>query len=172
MDVYWENRWNKYKIIFETWKGNRFYIYGRNEKSEIPIHLYEVLDKKYSNIKEKVALLFPERTVCFYGEGYGPKIQNGEKYRINNDFILFDIKVDDLFLKRTDVEDIGNKLGLDVVPIIGEGTIHDAVEMTERGIISTFGNFKAEGIVIRPKIEINDRRGNRIIAKIKGNDFI
>ena len=34
-----------------------------------------------------------------------------------------------------------------------------------------FGNFIAEGLVIKPEHELRDRRGNRIITKIKVKDF-
>jgi hypothetical protein len=69
------------------------------------------------------------------------------------------------------VEDVAQKLGLDVVPIIGEGTLHDAVTAAKDGITSTWGAFQAEGIVARPKTELNTRSGHRIITKIKCRDF-
>ena len=74
-------------------------------------------------------------------------------------------------LQRVDVEDVAAKLGIDVVPIIGEGTLHDAVTRAKAGIRSAWGDFQAEGIVARPKTELKTRSGHRLIAKIKCRDF-
>jgi len=71
-----------------------------------------------------------------------------------------------------DDEDIANKLNIKVVPIIGIGKLNEAVDKTELGFNSEFGNFLAEGIVLRPEIELRRRDGGRIIAKIKHKDFI
>lgn len=80
-------------------------------------------------------------------------------------------KINDWWLQRADVEDVAQKLGLDVVPIIGEGTLHDAIAAAKAGIASTWGDFQAEGIVARPKTELRTRNGHRIITKIKCRDF-
>jgi len=76
-----------------------------------------------------------------------------------------------LALNLSDVEDVAAKLGLEVVPVIGEGTLHDAVARAKVGILSKWGDFEAEGIVARPKTELNTRSGHRLIAKIKCRDF-
>ena len=80
-------------------------------------------------------------------------------------------KINDWWLQRADVEDVARKLSLDVVPIIGEGTLHNAVVAAKYGIVSTWGEFQAEGIVARPKTELKTRTGHRIITKIKCRDF-
>lgn len=80
-------------------------------------------------------------------------------------------KINDWWLQRADVEDVARNLGLDVVPIIGEGTLYDAIETAKNGITSKWGTFQAEGIVARPKTELKTRNGHRIITKIKCRDF-
>jgi len=45
------------------------------------------------------------------------------------------------------------------------------VKKAEEGFNSMWGNFIAEGIVARPKIEIVARNGKRLITKIKHKDF-
>ena len=97
--------------------------------------------------------------------------KDGGNYRADQDFVLFDIKCGEWWLQRADVEDVAQKLGLEVVPIIGEGTLHDVVATVKTGFISRWGNFQAEGIVTRPKTELKTRGGNRIITKIKCRDF-
>src|SRR5574340_488255 len=111
-------------------------------------------------------------TCVFTEKVDGAKIQKGGgNYRADQDFVLFDVKVGDWWLQRADVEDVAHKLGLDVVPIIGEGTLHDAVAHAKAGIRSTWGDLEAEGIVARPKVELKTRGGQRLIAKIKCRDF-
>lgn len=81
-------------------------------------------------------------------------------------------KINDWWLQRADVEDVAQKLCLDVVPVIGEGTLYDAIAEAKAGIVSTWGQFQAEGIVARPKTELMARNGQRIITKIKCRDFV
>lgn len=45
------------------------------------------------------------------------------------------------------------------------------IGITREGFTSTWGDFIAEGIVARPEVELFDRMGQRIITKIKYNDF-
>ena len=107
-----------------------------------------------------------------YGEGYGAKIQKGGgNYRPEQDFVLFDIKIGDWWLQRPDIEEIANQLDIDIVPIIGSGTLEDMIAMTEKGFHSRWGKFDAEGIVARPAVELKARNGGRIITKIKHKDF-
>lgn len=125
--------------------------------------------------------------VVLYGEGYGPKIQNGGKYRSSQSFVLFDVQVGGVWLRREDVNDIADQLGIESVPVIGVGTLHDAVDIVSTGITfnkngglvrwgrgglqSKWGEFEAEGIVARPTVPLFNRLGDRIIVKIKGKDF-
>ena len=110
--------------------------------------------------------------VCLYGEGYGAKIQKGGgNYSAVPKFVLFDVKIGDWYLQREDVEDIAKKLGVDIVPIVGQGTLIEAIELVRKGQKSTWGDFTAEGLVLRPATELKTRRGDRIITKIKHKDF-
>jgi hypothetical protein len=77
----------------------------------------------------------------------------------------------DWWLSRSNVEDVANKLALDIVPIIGHGTLLDMVAAAKAGLKSKWGNFSAEGIVARPAVELRSRSGHRIITKIKTKDF-
>ena len=147
---------------------------GKTDAAQIPAFLVERLQQRFHSdeARAKLAEIFPSGNACLYGEGYGAKIQKGGgNYRQDQDFVLFDVKVGDWWLQRADVEDVAGKLGIDVVPIIGEGTLHGAITMARLGFKSTWGNFDAEGIVARPKVELKTRNGHRIITKIKCRDF-
>ncbi len=145
---------------------------GKTDRAQIPAKLVERLNETFLPLAKMFTDIFNGADVCLYGEGYGAKIQKGgENYRPDQDFVLFDVKIGEWWLQRKDVEDVANKLVIDIVPIIGKGTLADMVNMAKEGIISTWGDFKAEGIVARPATELVTRNGSRLIAKIKSRDF-
>jgi hypothetical protein len=86
-------------------------------------------------------------------------------------FCICERKKTEWYLQREDVEDIAKHFGIKVVPIIGEGTLAEAIEKVRNGFNSQWGEFLAEGIVARPKTELKARNGERIITKIKHRDF-
>ena len=152
---------------------------GKTDAAQIPATLVNVLRELFDNKREEFARMFSvdiEKEglprVCLYGEGYGPKIQKGGgKYGDQQDFVLFDVKVGDWWLKRDDVVDVATQLGVRVVPIIGEGPLFLMVEICREGFKSQWGDFQAEGIVARPEVELFSRNGGRIITKLKCKDF-
>jgi len=62
-------------------------------------------------------------------------------------------------------------LGIEIVPVIGVGTLYDLVELVRKGFQSEWGEFPAEGIVAKPSCGLKARDGSRIITKLKHNDF-
>lgn len=157
------------------WDGHNVHFQGRTEKAEIPKHLKEKLVELFGgNVNEELfEQTFGEKEVILFGEGYGIKIQNGGKYRQDVSFILFDVYFPNqkLWLKREAVESIASTFGIDVVPIIFEGTLEDGINYVKRKPKSTIGTADMEGLVARPKVEIIDRTGHRVIVKIKVCDF-
>ena len=144
---------------------------GRTEAAQIPAQLLNRLNEKFLPLKDQLLAQFPEGGIL-YGEGYGNKIQKvGHCYRPDQDFVLFDVKVNEWWLKRPDIEAVAQSLALDIVPIIGTGTLIQAVEWAKAGIKSTWGDFEAEGIVARNPLELTTRAGKRLITKIKCGDF-
>jgi len=155
------------------YKDGEIQFGGKTEKAIIQPDLAEKLNEIFLPKKEIFAEVFKDSEACLYGEGYGPRIQKvGPKYRSDQSFVLFDIKIGHWWFKRKDVEMVGEKLGIDVTPIIGEGNLMEMVEMARKGFNSTWGDFLAEGIVARPKVDLSMRNGKRIITKIKHNDFL
>jgi ATP-dependent RNA circularization protein (DNA/RNA ligase family) len=158
------------------WNGQDVTFGGKTDDAQMPVFLLYKLQELFEGTPNKQKLLEVfgvEGGVCLYGEGYGAKIQGAGKNYIPDgvSFVLFDVKVGDWWLQRSDVEDVAQKLGLQIVPIIGTGTLMEAVEMNRKGIKSQWGDFTAEGIVARPAIELFTRKGERIITKIKHRDF-
>ena len=159
------------------WDGKNVTFGGKTDNAQMPVFLLYKLQELFEGTAKKK--LFKEffdyenPQVCLYGEGYGAKIQKGGGNYIKDgvDFILFDVKIGDWWLQRKDIEEIAEKFNIKVVPIIGEGTIDDMIEKVKSGFDSQWGNFKAEGIVAKPKIELKSRRGDRIVTKLKYRDF-
>lgn len=147
---------------------------GRTDNAQIPVILLEKLEDLFPPKKFADAISSDDTdSLCLYGEGYGARIQKGGgNYKSDGvDFVLFDVLVDDWWLQRDDVQDVADKLGIRTVPQVGRGTLEEAIIMTKLGFGSTWGNFKAEGLVLRPSCELKTRAGNRIITKIKHKDF-
>lgn len=144
---------------------------GKTDAAQIPAFLVTKLNERFLPQRDALAEALPDGG-CLYGEGYGAKIQKGGgNYRADQDFVLFDVKIGDWWLERANVEDVAKKLGLDVVPIIGAGTLPEMVALAKVGIPSRWAQFQAEGIVARPSVELKNRNGSRIITKIKTKDF-
>ena len=161
------------RIMFD---GETIKFNGKTDNAQLHADLIQRLSNIFSSqlnlFKDSFVAPEGEQTaVCFYGEGYGAGIQKGGCYKQNKDFVLFDIKIGDWWLQRKDIEEIALKFGIDIVPIVGEGTLLDAVQETHVGMTSTWGNFIMEGLVLRPKTELKTRNGKRIITKIKHKDF-
>ena len=152
------------RVIFEDDKVS---FAGRTDAAQIPPKLLQHLQEVFLPQSD----VFDGQRVVLYGEGYGGKIQSGGHYRSEESFVLFDVKIGNIWLERRNVEDISIKLRVSAVPIIGHGTLFRAVELAAAGITSTWGDFQAEGIVARPAVELMTRRGERVIAKIKTVDF-
>ena len=146
---------------------------GKSDNAQIPSFLLNNLLELFDDQQENFVKTFGDDTpVCLYGEGYGAKIQKGGgNYRQDQSFVLFDVLIGGWWLQREDVEEIAQKLSVDSVPIIGEGNLIAMIERTRNGFDSQWGNFRAEGIVARPKTELKTRSGHRIITKIKCKDF-
>jgi hypothetical protein len=155
------------RVMFD---GDAIAFGGKTDNAQIPFPLERKLEGRFLPQIETFGSTFVDG-ICLYGEGYGEKIQGGGKYRQDQDFVLFDINISGWWLQRADVEGIAAMLGLDVVPIIGTGTLYDMVERAKAGFTSQWGSFMAEGIVARPTCELRSRGGGRIITKIKYKDF-
>jgi hypothetical protein len=144
---------------------------GKTDNAQIPTLLIVKLQQMFP--KEKFLALYPETMMVLYGEGYGAKIQKGGGNYIPNgcDFALFDVLIDDWWLYRGNVEDIASKLEIKCVPLLGNYTLMQAIEQIKSGLSSVYGNFEAEGMVLKPFVELKDRKGQRIITKLKHKDF-
>lgn len=142
---------------------------GRTDNAQISTKL---LDSLQSTFAKEFFLNAALPDLTLYGEGYGAGIQKGGgNYQLEQSFVLFDVLIDGWWLSRDNVNDIARKLKIKSVPTIGHGTLYDAIDIVKNELKSQWGDFEAEGIVARPVVPLFNRKGERILVKIKGRDF-
>jgi hypothetical protein len=159
------------RVMFEPGGEHapRVTLGGKTERAQIPATLVTHLQETFP--ADLMSHVFDGPT-CLYGEGCGAKIQKGGgNYYADQRFVLFDVRIGDWWLKRKDVEDIARALGIPFAPVIGQGNLAAMVGLVKAGINSEWGDFRAEGIVARPMVELQNRSGKRIITKLKCKDF-
>jgi hypothetical protein len=178
-----DNRWEWTEKIDGTnirvhWNGVQTLFGGRTDKADIPERLLQMLQGKLT--PELMQQVFKpqdegEVSVTLYGEGYGVKIQKGGNYmRKQVGFILFDVRIGSWWLKRVDCEALAQQLGIPIVPVVGYGTLQEAVDFVKKGFKSAIAenkDYDAEGLVLKPAVDLLARSGQRIITKIKRCDF-
>lgn len=152
-------------------------ISGRTDNANIPGDLVSRI-LKWANVENLQRALTTDRGVpsgriVLYGEGFGPGIQKaGQAYGGEKDFILFDVKVGDSWLRWNDVVDIANKLNIPHVPVFGyEQNLEEALELVSLSDLLPAGSEHIEGIVCRTDPYLFDGWGNRVMFKYKVRDL-
>ncbi len=173
------NQWQATEKIDGTnirimWDGSNVTFNGKSDNAQMHGDLVQYLHNHFT--AEKMAAQFGNESgqqVCCYGEGYGAGIQSGGYYQRDKRFILFDVKIGDCWLERSNVQDVAFGLDCPIVPILWTGTLPEAVQFVKTGFNSHVAtdNHLAEGLVMRPTIELFNRRGERVITKLKYLDF-
>jgi ATP-dependent RNA circularization protein (DNA/RNA ligase family) len=162
------------------WDGHEVHFQGRTERTVIPAHLQERLEELFGGETNAQIFeqLFGEKEVVLFGEGYGHKIQAaGDSYDPDGaNFVLFDIYVPlyNMWLVRSDMCNIAEALGIEVVPWLGTAPLKDWVEYVKEKNHSLFADdddYIMEGVVCKPAVELRNKRGERIVVKIKWRDF-
>lgn len=175
-----DNQWTFTEKVDGTnvrvhWDGHNVIFGGRTDAAQLPSHLVNVLNEKFAGtVNEQVfEQKFGETPITLYGEGFGEKIQKDGGLYGEVNFALFDVSVDGVFLERENVKEIADSFGIEIVPVAFEGTIEEAVEHIKGKPFSLIAEQEKEmeGIVGVPNQRVYDVKGNRIIVKIKSEDF-
>ncbi len=164
---------------------------GKTDDAIILPELIEYLKKTFTPEKMEAAFWIPGKPIpksaTTYGEGYGPRIVPGSgAYRKDVSFRLFDclvISEGNWWLERKDLEDVAMKLGIKCVPILGiidflpvdplqiEKIFLDnrnrLVAVEEDGLAS----MTPEGIIAKTDELLFNRKGERVMWKLKMKDF-
>lgn len=157
---------------------------GKTDDAEMPDALLDYLRKTFTIDKMKRAfwidpLKIPNK-VTIYGEGYGPKMTSGSGiYRKDVSFRLFDCLVDAWWLERPNLEDVARKLGVKCVPVLGlidrlPETAQDLYMMVNESVVAreeSGTGATPEGVVARSDPILFNRKGERVMWKLKIKDF-
>ena len=162
----------KPEIAEDSTGSTSLHFGGKTDNAQIHSELVAWL---YANVSTgKLREVFPGIDAVIYGEGYGAGIQKGGLYSPTKKLIVFDVLVGGKWwLSWENVCDVASKLGLDTVPFVGEMSLEDATELVRTGFSSRLngGQMRAEGLVGRPAETLFDKKGARLITKLKTKDF-
>lgn len=153
------------------WDGYNLSFGGRTNKSTFNKQQLDYINNTL--LKDKEILfeqLFGDTPVIIYGELYGAGIQKGDLYGPLN-FKVFDVLINDYYLTYEDAFNIADSLGYEHVPIVLVGTLWEGIKTVETRDKSFFSDAVLEGLVGQPRGYFKDRRGKRIIVKIKKRDL-
>lgn len=122
--------------------------------------------------------LISSEEVVVYGEAYGGKVQRMSKtYGNSLKFVVFDIKLDEDWLTVPEAENVTKSFDLEFVHYkliqtnitdINNERDADSVQAIRNGMGA---GYEREGVVLRPTMEMQDSKGNRIIVKHKRDGF-
>lgn len=157
-------------------------IGGRTDRAQLPADLVHNIRLAVTPEKMDGLLLLdshPETRITLFGEGYGPGIQKGGgDYRSDKVFILFDALIEGGDWAAWQDDDVvtgwAHRLDIPRVPVLGVWTLDEIVERVRAGVESQSAAIKprlAEGIVARTREPLFDKRGQRLIIKLKTGDF-
>lgn len=168
-----------------AYDGNgQFDLFGRTDEADFAEGFEETIRATYGSpdFIRKVEKQFRNSPVILFGEGLG-KGYNGN-YGLEHRFVLFDVylpvaemkpqaahQISGWWLERENCLNAAHTLDIDICPLLGTGTLLDAIQQVKRGIQSQYGNFEAEGIVAVPQVPLYTRMGKRVMTKIKTRDF-
>ena len=124
------------------------------------------------------ALTLLSADTVFYGEAYGGKQQGmSQTYGPSLKFVVFDVKIKNCWLDVPSADLLAKSMGFEFVDYVKTSTDLPALDairdmpsrQAKRNGITE--DKKAEGVVLRPLMELTRNNGERIICKHKRADF-
>lgn len=159
-----------------VWDGYKITFQGRTEKTAFTKEQLEYLVTNFATpeVEEVLEQQFGDSSAIFYGELVGKGIGAcGAKYYADGyRFVVFDILANDVWYNRGAVDHFAKAIGAEIAPVLITGTLPELVEHVRQKPADSMAHdlLEAEGLVARPKIELFNNKGERIITKIKVRD--
>jgi len=148
---------------------------GRTDNAQLPPFLLDMLRERLDPATLSSVPGIEMGECVLYGEGYGARIQKGGGgYKEDGvGFCLFDVLQRGRWMHREKVYAIADALGVPHAPPLGRMTLAGAAVLCADGFPSGLpgAQRQAEGVVLRPSVELRDQHGERVIAKLKIRDF-
>lgn len=156
------------------WDGERISFVGHTDKSQFCPRYLEYLQNRFGTpeFESCVEAIFGDRPVAIYGEGIS-KDYNVHYGFPDGEFIMYDIQFDSgFYAERQFVWEVAKKLAIKT-PWEQNMTLNEAIEFVKTKPQSRLNSdFKMEGLVLRPLVELYDNHGERLITKVKVKDFV
>lgn len=156
------------------WDGERISFIGHTDKSQFNPRYLEYLQNRFGTpeFESCVEEIFGDKPVIIYGEGIS-KDYNVHYGFPDGEFIMYDIQFDNgKFAERDVVYEVANKLDIKM-PFESQMTLDEAIEYVRARPQSVLNSeYKMEGLVLRPMVELYLNNGERVITKIKVKDFV
>lgn len=156
-------------------------IDGRTDRASIPGDLLKYMVNTFDAAKIHAmmdAFGAGWGSVVLYGEGYGAGIQKGGYYRADKAFRLFDVFVGGKWwLDWSGIANVAEKLEIKTAPYLGLWTLDEIIAAVQAGVPSVVAKEEsgetaiAEGVVARPIETLFNKKGQRLIIKLKTKDF-
>ncbi len=153
-----------------SYKEGKLHFFAGGAKHETFIKIF--------NEEELIGKLAGIPEVVIFGEAYGGSMQGMSKtYGPNLRFIAFDVKMGDSWLSVPQAEEFVKSIGLEFVHYELTDTEVDKLNtLRDKDSVQAIRNGlgegrKAEGIILRPLIELRKNNGERLICKHKRDDF-
>ncbi len=157
------------------WDGDQAVWNGRTDSFSTDIATTEYMNSTFAEeiFEEKFGR---DKIVLLFGEHMGPKTQGNELSLDSTEFVLFDVNIASVWLEPKSLQSIANYFGLrtcyDFMHPEDEerdyaDTLENLIDLTARGEFADW-----EGIVATPSIGVFNRKGDRIICKIKNQDYL
>lgn len=165
-------------------------VFGRTAKADMKPGVKELLESTFS-LEKMVAAFGTNTEAIVFGEAYGPGIQKGGSYRSNKGVRIFDVVVfgpnDSAgitgntfpwWLNWSAIEDVARKLDIQTVPVVDYELTLDKAQDVVQGpsLVAAFESetrsmAPREGIVARTEPLLFNRRGQRVVWKLKAKDL-
>ncbi len=155
------------------WDGDKVSFVGHTDKSEFCPRYLEYLQNRFGTPEFESCLegIFGENPITIYGEGIS-KDYNVDYGFPDGEFIMYDLQFPNgKFSNRENLKNLAEKLEMKT-PDESQMTLNEAIEFVKTRPNSKLNsNYKMEGLVLRPLIELYTLEG-RIITKVKVKDFV
>lgn len=155
------------RVLFD---GNEVFYNGKTNKANFSNDQKEYIEETFKEeiFEEYFRKEGKSPRVVIFGELVGPKIQNGDNHSFKElEFIVFDVLINNVFLDVENIKQIAKYFNLrssyDLLTI--KGNLYQLQEIVKDK------DFKYEGLVVKPLVELYTKNKNRLILKIKKRDY-
>lgn len=149
--------------------GYRISFHGRNDNTNMPSEILDLLKKTFDNTEIIFEQNFGNKEVILFMECYGGKVLGSKRSHWYNDsdesLIGFDVMINGKYLDKRKIKPIFDLFNIKTVEFKIYNNLQEILDLVKEETFYQERYF--EGIVATPIIPVYDENGNRIIVKVK-----